>query len=1124
MRHLFGVLFLAAMTLASSCIAFAQGTALETVRFASNAFQFPGEWSQDTSTGGYGGPSLRGMRVGSDAMTVIALKNGGVYHVWVQSKDYDRDQGTRLFTLLVDGEPFGKTLGAHGHNGWWWEQAGDATLPPGRHVLGIRVVKSFARCGSILLTQVDGNPNTWPSSKLAAAGVKPVIVAVANPSLTDESSQNVAAPAPTAVLSGKLVRFGFRPQSSAIDAAVRTDAGGEWRTLPLAGAGRLFVISSAKATIDTSQLSPAWPDSEEGTVSFAVAGRTYTAKLARGPFLAGHIETLVPQSVTQVDSGAVEIGYRSKGGQTATARWTLAPNANDAKVSIKFVAPGDGYYSVALLPYAPVPDAAVRYDLLPPIYQSLRRPVDAVMVPNTLTSHPVALLETTLLGQDSPVSLGIQAEPSAIPFEWPGAANGVYGFSLLGPGAEWQPAAFAPILGGVGSHMAAGEARTVAFRVFALPGDWKKALEYSSDRIDQVRDYRKPYGVSLTDAAFNMIDLMKNASASGWNSRLKAFEQIESIDTVSEAYPLGMVETALLTHDEDFYVQRSLPTIEFTLTRRNAHFATHLVGTSYISEPETKITIPSQFCETAYWQGLYELLGRSNEWAADFAARQDQDKPLFGSFKPHWAELMGLYRLNPSPELLARIRSEADDWIVKEVYAPRVGSAQDLGFYNLSHYAYWWTLPDLYELTGDKKYLDAAQECAFGTIAGLWSSPQPPTGTITVNRGGKFPGIGIVWWKGHEQYRLGVPRKDGDTPAHDVPAWLVANQGLGLEGIGTYHMPALVGDNSHIFMSAWAPSLLRLYELTGREIYQTYARNSIISRYANYPGYYINGFTDLPLDPNYPYKGPDVTSLYYHHIPVQLGFTIDFLVEEARIRSHGKIRFPWVKQQGYAWFDNRIYNSTPGSVFGDDTAGLWLDRKLARSTSPAINYLTARGHDRFWLVLMNEDEKTAPANVVLDGAAIGIDSAKPVTVVDDSGGARSIALTDLASVAVPAKGLIALSFAAASSIGSPVMPKLTGGRASAHAGGAWGDVEAFRIRSPFGKDSLYVVLTGHPSAGSTATLSVDGAPPIAPVSDYPYEFTLYPWPMDKDLRFSLTLKTPDGASVKTNALILQGSR
>jgi len=105
--------------------------------------------------------------------------------------------------------------------------------------------------------------------------------------------------------------------------------------------------------------------------------------------------------------------------------------------------------------------------------------------------------------------------------------------------------------------------------------------------------------------------------------------------------------------------------------------------------------------------------------------------------------------------------------------------------------------------------------------------------------------------------------------------------------------------------------------------------------------------------------------------------------------SHGAIHFPCVRQQGYAWFTNRIYGSAPGSIFGDNNVHLWLDRKLAHVDSPAIDYVTARSLDKFWIVLMNESDQPENANVLLDREKVGILDKAAYTVVDSKGNATA---------------------------------------------------------------------------------------------------------------------------------------
>ena len=652
--------------------------------------------------------------------------------------------------------------------------------------------------------------------------------------------------------------------------------------------------------------------------------------------------------------------------------------------------------------------------------------------------------------------------------------------------------------------------------------DWKGALEYASDKIFGVTDYRKPYGVSLSDAAYNMVGLIKSDFNSGWDAKLKGFINIEAKNIASQASPLAVVSAAILTRDEELYRTRALPTIEFTLSRPGAHFGTAVPDTvpAYINEAGTQIKVPGDFYGTAYWQGLDELLGHANPWIADIAAPGGTPRYRTAySAMPKWSETLAAYRLKADAKTLEQVKIEADAWLQSEVYGRKTGDLGLSPFYNMSFYPYWWDLLDLYELTQDKKYLDAAQIGAFNTIAGLWSHPRVPAGNVTIHEGGEFEGDFHQWYRGDKFYRLGYPRKPGDTPEKQVPAWLVAQMGLGLEQPSTYWGSGK-GNMRNILMEAWAPNLLRLYRYTGREIFRTYARNAVISRWGNYPGYYMTGYTDAPQSPQYPNVGPDVTSIYYHHIPAHLAWTLDFLVTEAGERSGGKIAFPWSKQQGYVWFANRVYGGEPGQVFGDPSARLWLNPTLAKANSSAINTLLARGDNRVWMILMNEADSATTAPLALDKTALGL-VGNSYTITASTGKTTPAQLGAHPSVTVPAKGLVALSFPAQTQTQTPIKP-LANGRASQKLAGDWGTLEAFRIRSPFAKDSLYVVLTGRPKDGARATLQIEGMAPLES-SSYPFEFSVYPLPMERDLTFTVATQSADGVKAQSQPITLKGT-
>ncbi len=408
-------------------------------------------------------------------------------------------------------------------------------------------------------------------------------------------------------------------------------------------------------------------------------------------------------------------------------------------------------------------------------------------------------------------------------------------------------------------------------------------------------------------------------------------------------------------------------------------------------------------------------------------------------------------------------------------------------------------------------------------MAGQWVQPVHPSDQVTIHPNGRFAGQSLLWYRGDEPFRLGWPRQPGDAPQRQVPAWKVSSVGLSLEQPTTYFGGGADGF-SMIQMSAYAPHLLRVYQHTRQPLIRAFARNSIIGRFTNYPGYYVNGYTDLHQAADYPYTGPDVTSIYYHHIPVHLAFTLDWLFTEAQVRSDNRIRFPFVRQHRYVWFHSRLFGHAPGQVFEDAAALPRLDPKLVVVEQPEVNHLLARGRDRWWVILMNDAQHAVQADVRIAAEGGGLRMGAEYASHDAQGNIIGHGiLTEQLRHEVPAQGLIALALPAQVSEPAPP-PMLSEGRLERELDPTWGRLHAFRIRGPFGNDSLYVFATGRPPGGRV-TLQLDGDTQGSRVdTDYPYEFSIYPWAMQTDMTFRLTLEAPDGSTVRTESMTLPGSK
>lgn len=1111
-------------------------------------FQYPGSWLLQSKNGSLAARILRGSEGEKSALTAVSLPEGGTYSVWVRSVDFPDDRpGERHYAVALNGTALPREGGKHGRRDWAWERLGTVVLPAGDTAIELRnTSRSFSRCDAVLLTRKAAfDPETLAKTELLKLRRMPLKLAFVDGAKSGgPRAQATVQEAPRSevktvgVIEARSLRMRFEQAGTTVRRSTELRLPGaaeNWVAIPSSGeAETLSVLYSAEKNVEAGQLEPRWRNaSSERTVR--IAGKTYAVEggAPGNPFQAAPLRVLTAREARPVSGGGIELSFSDAEGKLkASVLWRLSPEGDDFEVSATLDAWADGFYSVAAAPFPARPVEERRFVLLPPLYQFQRLPQAPSLLPSSVTPQALALVELAPDKTLPSVSYGVAAAPDDLPFEWPSSENARYGFSLLSEEGLLQPTVFRPVLGLGDSRWKAGEAHTLRWRVFARAGDWRPAFDYAATRLFRVTDYRHPVGASLTEAARAMIALMADEEHGGWSGKLKGFWNIEAPSVASQSAPLALLSAAVLTEDEDFYVRRALPTLEYTLSRPGPHFATQVPKTEpvYVDDKALRLVQGIRFFGASYWQGVDGLLGRANPWAAHLA-RKTAELPPVQKWVPEFSQTLALYRLKPEPALLKKAVQEATAWVAKEIDGRK---AEDLGytpFYNHHFIPVWWDLVALYELTHDKRWLEAARSGGLLTVAGLRSNPQPtaPEADLTIYRGGSFNKTAHVWWKDAELFRLGWPRREGDTPSHAVQSWKVSPVGLGLEQPSTFFGGGKAGEQEgfqNILMSAWAPGLLRLSALTGETVFRDYARNGVIGRFSNYPGYYLRGFSDLQQTPAYPTRGPDVTSLYYHHIPVQLAFTLDWLFAEAELRSGGAVRFPWAQQTGYVWFNNRIYGQTGGEVFGEKNLRPCLP-KAVNVADPGLNWLAARGERRLWLVLMNDAPEPRPAAIALDGKALGLKEGAPVVVrFPGEGKPLSCEAGALAStVSVPPRGLVALGYSR-----EPEAPQLKFGPIAAKplsldTGTVWGRVLAWRLRSPFGRDSLYVCLDGRPSPGATASLLVDGKPALRrEATEYPYEFSLYPLEPDSPLVCHLELQTAEGKVLTLPAFTLPGAR
>jgi hypothetical protein len=1100
-------------------------------------FQFRGGWFEEKSGLAMGNSMLRvlgGKHGAADALTVIDIKEKGQYSVWVRSMDFKEKSGTRLFRLLVDEQPM-EEAGKHGKEGFAWEKVGSIELEKKQVLLRLKDTrKNFARCDAILLTTDAGmDPNNNQVYALAKLRTKPVQVQVeqakppaVSPYLLIPSDAKTIAEIANNNITLRFVSGGIN--NKGILAKTLVNIKGEWKSSnAFQEDHKVYLLSSQSPDITFGNFFPSWNGSK------AISHIQHDGKKIElqepedlmNPFMAGDLSEAIPVEAKKINNSRIDVKYVTRDGSSIIGEWFIAKNSAHVSVKLQATVAKSGYYSIGLAAFQGIAPEKITNIQLPPMFQYKRLSPKAVMLPSAMMQQPLAIAETKN-GATGLVSTFICADPSEMPIDWGTPERSPIGFAIRNESGMVQPVAFAPVLGLDESRLKGGEKIEKSFVIGSVYDGWQKAMEYVSDQIFNVKDYRTQQLGSLTDAVFNMIDLIKNDTAAGWDKDLKGFYDIEAdpgtAPTVVHPSPLTLLSTAVIMKDEDFYLKRALPVIEYTLSRSGYRWAKDVVPTGYNNSRKTLFLNPfnSQFT-TAYYEGLYQFTGGANPWINTIALPDGKVRSASGYSVniPGWVQELAAYRLTKNNKWLSSAGENADKFLTTAVYSNTNTPLSKVPFYNSSFYAYWWNLLDLYEQTKEEKYLKAAELSAFHTIAGIRSMPQVRDTVMTIHPGNKYDGNTTMWWKGDQRYRLGFPRKAGDAPEKQVPQSLVSPVGLGFEQPFTYFDPGKTV--RPVFMSSWAPHLLRLYQYTKREIFLTYARNAVIGRFTNYPGYYATGFTDITMQPDFPYKGPDVSSIYYHHIPAHLAFSWDYLITEAVQRSGNRIHLPFSQQDGFVWFTNRHYGAGKGTIYDDKNARLWMKRGLIEVSSPEINYITAVSNDRFWVVLLSESGRQMPLTLKLaNSTGVAVNAPAAVYVNEKTKPAKAVLKGLELPLTISGKGITAVSFPLAATSTDTALPLVKDGMKVVELGEPWGKMFLFRIRSPFGWDSIYGFLETAPIGGAVITVNCNQQ--TITKKAYPFEWSFPKLGMNEKMELKIKLQSGEN-KVREETVTLDGN-
>ena len=708
--------------------------------------------------------------------------------------------------------------------------------------------------------------------------------------------------------------------------------------------------------------------------------KTLSGRYAAGtvnPFAAGRRTDLLASHAV-AENNAIRWTFDSQPDFVLCAEVTLPPGEGDPLVSSRLTVKQPAFYSVAFTGMPEWPDG--RLVTVPQECIERTGRCDYLMAECDL-KLPRVQLWTGEWSQALVVDPGTDLAPQ------PDAANSRFGLMLQRQNGRQKAVAFAPIMGGPGSHLPAGGAASLAVRCVFLPGDWKETYRHIARAIYRFRDLRDNSGPgSLNGTLERIVDFLSDSNGKNyamWSAEQKYYDYWSDRSGIYKPFsPMFGLGVAIVTDDEPFYRSRALPAVEFALSRKynvfapyetlengQAHSAERALGGPYLG-----------YAQLAELDGLFQ--GRT------FAIHAGAEER--GMEARDYRDQLAAYRLTGDGNYLTNALKQADAVFKKSSAAqglpPALGGGPDAFMDYL----------DLYEATGEKRYLQAAVEGAYGQTLTLDLSPAVPDRLVTVDRGGQAP-IHLHSFGRHKRWGFPPPRPL-PVPEQTVPAWRTSLIGIpSIAYRGEYWM------NEHAQM-------LRVAALTGDDFLRDIARWGMVGRFGNYPGDNCSQSSlvaERPDAADRPIWECTHATINPGHAWEFAGAVLDFLVTDAFQRSAGAINFPSRSMPGSA-FRTKAYGDRPGRFYDEPAVQLWLPRSLLQCSNRQFDYLAAYSGDRFCLALWNQSFQRQQASVTLNPRLVDSTKAGAVRVWRDNKLAEPVRLeSGQFTLDVPAKGVIA---------------------------------------------------------------------------------------------------------------------
>lgn len=672
------------------------------------------------------------------------------------------------------------------------------------------------------------------------------------------------------------------------------------------------------------------------------------------------------------------------------------------RVSMEFRPKRDGWYSVG---YIGAPEFTL--DKVEELWQAhiwseRRFPNQSFLSEAFRNSIPTTLVTS------GGVTTGVIADPSYVPYEAtpPTSANSQFGVMLRNSSGNAQPMLFAPVLGNKDSRMETGDSFRFDFWLYQKEATLMDSFEDIARDFCEFRDLRRNSTCNLNTTIENTLEYCLSPYAMFIDSLRGCNYSTDVPGAVKNISGLHALEFAILNDREDVFTRMARPMLEYGLSRERFLFSPYdnVKGqntSSRINGPGVPVTD----LLTSY---IYSQ-GRSG-WFLEAGRKLYEDKVArslnldYMSYEDRWLNSLELYHVTGEKEYLDQAIKDCDTYLETRVNVRQTDFYDkfSLGmFFWTSYTNQWMELLWMYELTGKKRYLDAAHDGARHYAQYCWFTPVIPEGTVRVNPGGVVP-----------KYRNKPDKfKYMHLPETDVEAWKVSEVGLTPESSGTS-----AGGHRAIFMAHHAPFMMRIAALTGDDFLHDIARHAVVGRYEGFPGYHINAgrtnafeMKDFAMRPQNELNGH--TSIHYNHPQSHLAMLYDYLFSDFYYVSDRKIDFPMEYSEGYAYCRSFIYGAEPGTFYGEDGVWPYMPSGLVASSSIQTNWIAGYGNGKLYLALSNQSEDDVVTELEFNPVSSFVDPAKDYEAKvfrQNKSAGKAVVQNGRITLPVKAKGITAL--------------------------------------------------------------------------------------------------------------------